>query len=59
MSLAKRINEGGQHDATAVPGENSQFDVIADGRLVFSKQREGRWPETDEIIRALGADSAT
>jgi hypothetical protein len=26
--------------------------VIADGRLVFSKQREGRFPEPDEI-RAL------
>jgi predicted Rdx family selenoprotein len=36
-----------------VPGEKSQFDVFADGRLVFSKQREGRWPDPDEIIRAL------
>ena len=53
MSLAKRINEGGQHDATAVPGENSQFDVIADGRLVFSKRREGRYPEEDEILAQL------
>jgi predicted Rdx family selenoprotein len=42
-----------------VPGAKSQFDVVADGNLVFSKQREGRWPDTDEIIRALGADSAT
>jgi predicted Rdx family selenoprotein len=37
-----------------VSGETSQFDVVADGRLIFSKQREGRWPENDEIIRALG-----
>jgi predicted Rdx family selenoprotein len=37
-----------------VSGEKSQFDIVADGRLVFSKQREGRWPETDEIIQALG-----
>ena len=42
-----------------MPGAKSQFDVVADGNLVFSKQREGHWPETDEIIRALGADSAT
>jgi hypothetical protein len=27
--------------------------VIADGRLVFSKQREGRFPEHDEILAAL------
>jgi len=27
--------------------------VLADGRLVFSKQREGRFPERDEILVAL------
>jgi hypothetical protein len=27
--------------------------VVADGRLVFSKQAEGRFPETDEILAAL------
>jgi predicted Rdx family selenoprotein len=36
-----------------VPGEKSQFDVVADGRLVFSKQREGRWPDDGEISRGL------
>ena len=39
-------------------GAKSQFDVVADGRLIFSKQREGRWPEPAEIIRALDADTA-
>jgi len=37
-----------------VPGERSQFDVIADGRLVFSKEREGRFPDTAEIVELLG-----
>jgi hypothetical protein len=37
-----------------VQGEQSQYDVLADDRLVFSKQREGRWPETAEILAALG-----
>jgi hypothetical protein len=36
-----------------VSGEKSQFDVVADGRVVFSKQREGRWPAPGEIIQAL------
>jgi hypothetical protein len=27
--------------------------VIADGRLVFSKQREGRFPDPGEILAAL------
>jgi predicted Rdx family selenoprotein len=34
-------------------GAKSQFDVVADGNLVFSKQQQGRFPETEEIIRAL------
>jgi len=29
--------------------------VIADGRLLFSKQREGRFPEADEIRRLLAS----
>jgi len=27
--------------------------VIADGRLLFSKQEVGRFPEVDEILAAL------
>jgi predicted Rdx family selenoprotein len=37
-----------------IPGEKSQFDVLNGGTLVFSKQREGRFPEHDEILAALG-----
>jgi len=36
-----------------IEGAKSQFDVLADGKLVFSKQREGRFPEPAEIIAAL------
>jgi predicted Rdx family selenoprotein len=36
-----------------VSGETSQFDVFADGKLIFSKEREGRWPDEGEITRAL------
>jgi len=27
--------------------------VLADGRLLFSKQREGRFPEHDEVLALL------
>jgi hypothetical protein len=27
--------------------------VLADGRLVFSKEREGRFPEEDELLSEL------
>jgi predicted Rdx family selenoprotein len=40
-------------DATAEPGEKSQFDVRIDEDLLFSKQQEGRFPEADEILDAL------
>jgi len=53
-SLAAEINAIGNHEAATVSGERSQFDVFADGRLVFSKQREGRFPETAEILAQLG-----
>jgi len=42
-----------QHSAEMVPGEKSQFDILVDDELVFSKQREGRWPELGEILAAL------
>jgi len=42
-------------DARAKEGEKSQFDVIADGRLVFSKQSEGRFPDPEEVLSALRA----
>jgi len=34
-------------------GEKSQFDVVADGDVVFSKQREGRWPDEGEVLGRL------
>jgi len=43
------------HEADALEGEKSQYDVVAEGAVVFSKQREGRFPEEDEIVAALAA----
>jgi hypothetical protein len=44
-------------EARALEGAKSQYDVIADGRLVFSKQEQGRFPEDDEILAELRATS--
>jgi hypothetical protein len=41
------------YDAQAIEGAKSQYDVVADGRLVFSKQAEGRFPEHDEVLKGL------
>lgn len=52
MSLANELNAHG-HEAHAFEGRKSQFDVLAGDKLVFSKEREGRFPEADEILAAL------
>jgi Rdx family len=44
---------GTGHSAEMAPGEKSQYDVLADDKLIFSKQREHRWPELAEILAAL------
>jgi predicted Rdx family selenoprotein len=40
-------------EAEDIPGEKSQFDVVRDGELVFSKQQQGRFPENDEVVALL------
>ena len=47
------LNRNGAN-ASIVSGAKSQFDVLVDGRLVFSKQQEGRFPEEDEIVSLMG-----
>jgi selT/selW/selH-like putative selenoprotein len=39
--------------ARLVPGDKGIFDVAADGKLVFSKYRAGRFPEPGEVAAAL------
>jgi predicted Rdx family selenoprotein len=44
------------HLAEMHEGHKSQFDVVADGVTVFSKQHEGRFPDAVEVIEALAVD---
>ncbi len=46
---------GAGHDVVTLEGAKSQYDVVADGSLVFSKQREGRFPEEPEVVGILAA----
>jgi hypothetical protein len=48
------LNDRG-FDAAAVAGAKSQYDVVADGKLVYSKQAEGRWPDDGEVLSLLSA----
>jgi len=53
--LAASIKDAVGVDAEVVVGSRGQFDVVADGDIVFSKQAEERFPEPNEIITALQA----
>jgi Rdx family len=50
------LNDHG-HEASAREGDHSQYDVFADGELVFSKQQERRFPEEAEILQRLAGPS--
>ncbi len=40
-------------EAAVIAGGRGQFDVIADGVTVFSKQRSGRFPAPGEVAPLL------
>jgi selT/selW/selH-like putative selenoprotein len=51
--LAAEIRQALAIEPELVKGASGIFDIAADGALVFSKHRDGRFPGTDEIIQAL------
>ncbi len=47
-------------DAVLKPGASGQFDVVADGKTVASREGNfltrlvgGGWPDPDDVVRAL------
>ena len=42
-------------DATLIPGSGGVFEIVVDGRLVFSKKQLGRFPETREVLELIPA----
>ena len=41
------------HVAEMVAGEKSQFDVVADGDTIWSKQQVGSFPELPDVLAKL------
>jgi selT/selW/selH-like putative selenoprotein len=37
-----------------IPSGGGRFEVVADGRLIYSKAATGRHPSHEEILDALG-----
>jgi selenoprotein W-related protein len=42
-------------EPTLVKGSGGQFEVTLDGKLLFSKKQEGRFPESREILEQIPA----
>lgn len=51
--MAEELRESINVDAELVPGPSGIFDVIADGKLVFSKFQIGRFPNSGEVSERL------
>ena len=51
-SLVAELNGLG-HDAEMVAGVKSQFDVLADGETIWSKQQVGSFPELPDLMAKL------
>jgi selT/selW/selH-like putative selenoprotein len=51
--LAAEIKQGLGIEPELVKGANGIFDVAADGKLLFSKHRDARFPQPPEIVEAL------
>ena len=51
--LAAALKQALGVEAELRRGDGGVFDVVADGRLVFSKKQAGRFPEPEEVIEAL------
>jgi len=42
-------------DTRLIQGRNGAFEVTVDENLVFSKRQLGRFPDPDEVSRAINA----
>lgn len=55
--MAAAIKEEFKCAVELIPGGNGIFEVSADGKKIFSKQRSVRFPKEEEIVTALKAVS--
>jgi len=42
-------------DSKLIPGSGGEFEVTVDGKLVFSKKQERRFPEPEEVLSKIPA----
>ena len=52
-SLAAAIKNETGVEPKLIKGDSGIFDVEVDGKMVFSKDKEGRFPDEDEVLAQL------
>jgi predicted Rdx family selenoprotein len=53
--LADSLKAQFDEKVAITPGKSGQFDVLADGKLIFSKSQSGRFPLDGEVEDIFGA----
>jgi len=51
--LAERIEQEIGEKSEFIPSHGGVFEVVVDGRLIFSKRAAGRFPEDEEVLAQL------
>ena len=51
--MAAELKKNLGADTTLTPGSSGVFDVIVDGKTVFSKKQVGRFPNDGEVLEML------
>ena len=51
--MAAELEQAGAAEVKLVKGSGGVFDVVVDGRLLFSKHETGRFPEPGELPRLV------
>jgi selT/selW/selH-like putative selenoprotein len=51
--MAEELKKEFGAEATLIPDRGGVFDVVADGKLVFSKFMAGRFPNPGEVSNKL------
>ena len=54
--MADALKESLGVEAELIEGSGGVFDVKLDGKLIFSKDERGRFPEHEEIIGLIQGD---
>ena len=51
--MAAKIKDQHGLDVELIEGKGGVFDIVVDGKLIYSKKETGRFPEDNEVLGQL------